>query len=112
MSSCLDSEFFIHKPYAIGKLHRHIKIMSRHEDRLFHLMCKRIKQKHDFHFAWIIQESCRFVKEYHGSLLCECFGNHDFLTFSVTEALHHPVSERFYACQGNGIIHSIFIPNA
>ena len=40
---------------------------------------------HYIHLAGIIEKCRRLIKKYDGSLLCQRFGNHDLLPFTVAE---------------------------
>ena len=67
------------------------------------------KHKHHVYLIWIIEECCGFVEQYDGCLLCNSFGNHSFLPFSIAECLECLLSYLFdtdtlYALSDNFVI--------
>ena len=58
--------------------------MSRKKNRFIGFAGQVMKQLHDFDFAWEIEESGRLIQINDRCLLSQSFGDHCFLTFTVT----------------------------
>ena len=56
-----------------------------------------VQQLHHLYLAGEIEKSRRLVQIDDGSLLGQCFGYHDLLTFAVTQRMDHPVLQLLYS---------------
>ena len=70
--------------------------MSRKKNSFTRFASQLMKQLHDLHLAREIQECRRFIEKNHGSLLGQCFSNHDLLAFPVTQRMNHTICQILY----------------
>lgn len=87
----LFPSLFLKKPDAVGGVEGEVKVVGGEEHGLVFLVGYVKEELHDFHPAWIVEESRRFVEEDDRCLLRQRLGNHDFLTLTVAEARHRSV---------------------
>ena len=78
--------------------------MGREEDGLLHLHRKSTEQLNYFHLTGEVEEGSGFVEVDDRRLLCKCLGNHHFLSFSVAQGVHHPISKSFDAHHTDGLV--------
>lgn len=82
------------------------------KNRFIGLAAQPVKQLHHLHFTGEIEKCRRFVQKDHRSLLCQRFGNHHFLSLTITQGMHHAVCQVLNLHQSNGTFDHLLIFSA